>query len=178
MSKTRSGSQSERYYLTKFRHSDIDEITRLLQAHEVVASLAQIPLNYTRDDAVEHFNYLQTLEKNRPEIASLKFTIREKSSEKPMGRITLAQDEDGWNLGYWLGVEYWGQGIMTWACKEILQIAGKRGITKICAWPKCGNWASRRVLEKNGFKHIKDGEMYFPAHGRSYDCWVMEANLD
>ena len=169
---------SSRFHLSKFRLTDVDEITRLLQAPAVLEHLAQIPLNYTRADALSYFEYLQKLEENCPEIASLKFTIRENDTDKAVGRIDLEPESEGWSLGYWLGREYWGKGIMSWACKEILEISRKRGIKKIFANPKCDNWASRKVLEKNGFKLIKTEQKYFPAHGRSFECCIMEVCLE
>jgi len=138
---------SDGFSLSTFRESDIDEITRLLQTDAVTIDLAQLPLHYTRQHAVQYFEYLENLKQNQPEIASLKFAIREQCIGKPMGRIDVAPDVDGWKIGYWLGFDYWGQEIMTWACKEILAVARACGITKIYGQPKYGNWASRRVLD-------------------------------
>ncbi len=56
-------------------------------------------------------------------------------------------------LGYWISEDYWGQGIMTNAIKEIIKIAFNRyDIDRIYAAPFESNTASHRILEKNGFK--------------------------
>jgi [ribosomal protein S5]-alanine N-acetyltransferase len=178
MGETQQNLLSSRFYLSSFRYTDIDEITRLLQNPAVVQNLAKIPVVYTRKNAVEFYDHLENLSRTHPEIARLKFTIREKGSEKPVGRIDVMPQGESWRLGYWLGMEYWGQGIMTWACTEILKVAREHGITKIRASPKRGHWASRKVLEKNRFRYMKDEKQYFPSHGQMYECWVFEVNLD
>ncbi|HQB79612.1 Acetyltransferase (GNAT) domain protein [anaerobic digester metagenome] len=55
-------------------------------------------------------------------------------------------------LGYWLSEDYWGQGIMTRAIREIVTIAfAKFDINRIYATPYENNYASHRILEKVGF---------------------------
>lgn len=55
-------------------------------------------------------------------------------------------------LGYWLSEDYWGQGIMTRAIREIVTIAfAKFDINRIYATPYETNYASHRILEKVGF---------------------------
>lgn len=54
-------------------------------------------------------------------------------------------------LGYWLSEEYWGQGVMTTAIKEIVAIAfANYDINRIYASPYETNYASHRILEKVG----------------------------
>jgi ribosomal-protein-alanine N-acetyltransferase len=56
-------------------------------------------------------------------------------------------------LGYWLGEPFWGKGIMTQAVKQICKMAfEKYDIVRIFAEPYADNTASRRVLEKAGFR--------------------------
>lgn len=55
-------------------------------------------------------------------------------------------------LGYWLAEDYWGQGVMTAAVRQICAEAfDKFEIVRIHAEPFAGNTGSRRVLEKAGF---------------------------
>lgn len=56
-------------------------------------------------------------------------------------------------LGYWLGEKYWGKGVISKAIQEIIPFAFKTyDITRIYARPFGTNVASKRVLEKAGFK--------------------------
>jgi RimJ/RimL family protein N-acetyltransferase len=55
-------------------------------------------------------------------------------------------------LGYWLGVQYWGQGIATDAIKAITPWAmDALDLQRIFAQPFADNVASCRALEKAGF---------------------------
>lgn len=66
--------------------------------------------------------------------------------------LTYAEDEC--EIGYWLGVPYWGQGIMPEAVKEVLRYGFEElKMKKIwCAYYD-GNNKSKRVQEKCGFKY-------------------------
>ena len=56
-------------------------------------------------------------------------------------------------LGYWLGTDFHGQGIMTKAVKQICLMGFDRwDIARIYAEPFADNAPSRRVLEKAGFR--------------------------
>jgi RimJ/RimL family protein N-acetyltransferase len=56
-------------------------------------------------------------------------------------------------LGYWLGEDYWGNGIITKAITQMIDFGFKTyDITRIYARPFGTNLASQRVLEKAGFK--------------------------
>jgi RimJ/RimL family protein N-acetyltransferase len=71
-------------------------------------------------------------------------------------------------LGYWLGVAYWGRGIATVAVRAITRYAlDGFGICRVYALPFAHNVASCRVLEKAGYlcegrlrrSAIKNGEV-------------------
>lgn len=55
-------------------------------------------------------------------------------------------------LGYWLSEEYWGQGIITKAIKQMTEFAFTTfDINRVFARPFGNNIASQKVLEKAGF---------------------------
>ena len=61
-------------------------------------------------------------------------------------------------IGYWLGVEYWGRGIATEAVALVTAWAfDAHGLLRIFAQPFADNRASRRVLEKAGY--VLEGTM-------------------
>jgi RimJ/RimL family protein N-acetyltransferase len=56
-------------------------------------------------------------------------------------------------LGYWLGVPYWGQGFATEAARAVIDYAfADRGYDALVSGARVSNPASRRVLEKCGFQ--------------------------
>lgn len=74
------------------------------------------------------------------------------------------------NLGYWMGRRYAGQGLMTEAVGVILPFAfGTLGLHRIHAAFLPSNTASRRVLEKNGFKEEGFAENYLQIDGKWCD---------
>ena len=73
-----------------------------------------------------------------------------------VGTISLTVGRDVYRksgeLGYWLGEDFWGRGIMTAAVQRICQEGFERfDLVRIYAQPYACNTASRRVLEKAGF---------------------------
>ncbi len=80
-----------------------------------------------------------------------------KTDGKPVGSIglhrkDLAQREDEYELGYWIGKEFWGQGLIPEAAREILRHAFEdlHMQTVWCGYYD-GNEKSHRVQEKLGF---------------------------
>jgi len=75
----------------------------------------------------------------------------------------------GAEIGYWLGVQYWGRGIATAALLALTQYAFATHpvLTRMFALPYASNRASARVLEKAGYtlegtlraSAIKDGQL-------------------
>ena len=70
-------------------------------------------------------------------------------------------------VGYWLGVPWWGRGLIPEALAELIRHAfGELGLTAL--WGSCfvGNNASRRVMEKCGFRYVRtDSELSGCADG-------------
>ncbi|AMK14733.1 GNAT family N-acetyltransferase [Methanobrevibacter olleyae] len=64
---------------------------------------------------------------------------------------------EGAELGYWIGEEYWGQGLAVEASNRLIKHAFEDlNINKIYAGFRYDNHQSKRVLEKLGFKYYRD----------------------
>jgi len=60
---------------------------------------------------------------------------------------------DGAELGYWLGVPFWGRGYATEAVRAVIDYGfGALGYEVLHSGARVSNPASRRVLEKCGFQ--------------------------
>jgi ribosomal-protein-alanine N-acetyltransferase len=60
-------------------------------------------------------------------------------------------------IGYVLNRDYWGRGYMTLTCKALLELGfNYLKLNKINIGHMIGNTGSRRVIEKCGFKYIKN----------------------
>lgn len=81
-----------------------------------------------------------------------------KETGLPIGSIglhhnDLAEKEDEAELGYWLGVPYWGRGLIPEASREVIRHAFEElNLNRIWCGYYEGNEKSHRVQEKLGFK--------------------------
>lgn len=108
-----------------------------------------IPYPYTLKDAEWFIN---SVLKNNDPVTQFMIQI----NNEVTGCIGFRQGENVYRLnaeiGYWLGEEYWGNGVMTNAVIEITKYIFKNFDTvRIFAIPFATNPASARVLEKAGF---------------------------
>ncbi len=80
-----------------------------------------------------------------------------KENGKPVGSIgfhrnDLAEQDDEYELGFWIGKPFWGQGIIPEASREMLRYAFEDlGMNRIWCGYYDDNEKSRRVQEKLGF---------------------------
>lgn len=66
----------------------------------------------------------------------------------------LAHGGDECELGYWIGVPYWGRGLIPEASRELLRHAFEDlGMKRVWCGYYDGNGKSKRVQEKLGFKY-------------------------
>jgi RimJ/RimL family protein N-acetyltransferase len=143
----------KRLVLRRLKLSDAEDIYQNINSRDIVKWLSNIPYPYSMDDAVrfirkEHYR----LEKEK----SHTFGITLKQKDRVIGVISLF-NMDYKNrkaeIGYWLGKRYWNQGVMREAVKLILHFGFKViKLHRIYAGLFERNTASKKVLEKSGFK--------------------------
>ncbi len=87
-----------------------------------------------------------------------------KENGKPIGSIgfhrnDLAEGDDEYELGYWIGKRFWGQGLIPEASREMLRYAFEElKMNRIWCGYYDGNEKSRRVQEKLGFVYQRRTE--------------------
>jgi ribosomal-protein-alanine N-acetyltransferase len=91
-----------------------------------------------------------------------------------VGRITLNGIVRGafqsCSVGYWVSQSVSGRGVATAALSEITKVAfGELGLHRIQAETMLDNFASQRVLERNGFGRIGMAPNYLKIAGRWQD---------
>lgn len=86
----------------------------------------------------------------------------------------LTHRDDECELGYWVGVPYWGQGLVVEAAREILRRAFEDlGMNAVWCSSATENAQSQRVQEKLGFSfHHTHREMFFPLLGEHRDTRI------
>lgn len=108
----------------------------------------------------------------KPEVqTSFRLGIVLKETNKVIGIVSLTKelpDDDFADIGFWIGRRYWGRGLMS----EVLPLAVRYGfeelgLDKIKAWTFEENVASKKVMEKCGFKKECVHKNAYIKYGRS-----------
>lgn len=90
-----------------------------------------------------------------------------KETGKPVGSVGIMRKGHGSapmseteaEIGYWIGVPYWGRGLIPEAVERLLQRCfTEMGCTAVWCGYYDGNVKSRRVQEKCGFRHHHTAE--------------------
>jgi RimJ/RimL family protein N-acetyltransferase len=137
--------ETERLTLRGPRHGDAKAMAALAGDRRVAENTARIPHPYSADDAVQ---FIDTVNTQGGEIC---FVITR--DDTLIGVCGIDPRQDAPEIGYWLGVPYWGQGFATEAVRAVIDHAfGDRRFETLQAGARVSNPASRRVLEKCGFQ--------------------------
>lgn len=141
--------ETARLKLRPYRDADIPDLIPLIGAREVAANSLRIPHPYTEQDARDFLVRIRNGTEARVAI-----TLR--SDGRLIGGVGLrfAFDHQHAELGYWIGLPYWGHGYATEAARamvchgfETLQLH------RIFASYFKQNSASGRILVKLGMRY-------------------------
>lgn len=124
---------------------DAPAMVRLLADRRIAINTARIPHPYGIDDAEQFIASVNRLDGE----ATFMITL----DAAPIGVCGVEPREGGPEIGYWIGVSYWGQGYGTEAARALIDHAfGELQHETLQAGARVSNPASRRVLEKCGFQ--------------------------
>jgi ribosomal-protein-alanine N-acetyltransferase len=140
-----------RLTLRPYALTDIADLVRLAGAREVAATTLRIPHPYTEQDARDFI--AANGGSSSPET---RFAITRQNDGQFCGGIGFRVDEAQHHgeLGYWLGVPYWGQGYATESARSMVDYGfDTLGLHRIYASYVTHNVASGRVLRKIGMRH-------------------------
>ena len=138
--------------IREWRLSDAVDLAMALSNKKVQDNLRDgLPFPYTEKDSLEYINAMLTADKNDT------FAFAVTVYDKVIGSISVFRQGNihrlTAELGYYISEEYWGNGIMTEAVKQICDYVFRNSdIIRIYAEPFSYNTASCRVLEKAGFQ--------------------------
>lgn len=142
-----------RLILRPLNRGDIPELLPLIGARAVAATTLRIPHPYAEQDALKFLEHSDSVWKSRE---GARFGIFLRDGLKLCGGIGLAVnlEHNHAELGYWIGVPFWGNGYCTEAARETLRFGfGNLQLHRIDAGHFANNPASGRILEKLGMKH-------------------------
>jgi [ribosomal protein S5]-alanine N-acetyltransferase len=142
--------QGARCIVRRWRGSDAASLVRHANNINVARQLRdRFPHPYTASDAK---TFLLHVEQAGDEATNLAIDV----GGDAVGAIgfTIGSDVERYSaeIGYWLGEEYWGRGIVTEALVMVTERAFDRlNLVRLFAVPFADNAASARVLEKAGY---------------------------
>lgn len=144
--------RSKQFLLRPFRKGDEESLIKNINNKKIARNTSRIPYPYKKKDARFWINRNLKLQKKKKKTA-INFAID--INGKVVGGIGFHKIEaHKAELGYWLGENYWGQGIMTSAVKLVTKYGfAKLGLRRIYADVFPFNKASVKVLEKAGYKY-------------------------
>jgi len=138
--------ETKRLALRAPRLEDAKTVAMLANDRRIAENTARIPHPYKKADAE---GFIASANKGEGESVFL-ITLRDKTV---IGACGVVLHGDAPELGYWLGVNYWGQGYATEALHAVIDYAfADLEHEALNAGARVTNPASRRVLEKCGFQ--------------------------
>ncbi len=141
--------ETARLRLRPYSEADIGELLPLIGTRQVAATTLRIAHPYSEQDARGFLAMVQDDDK-------IWLAITLKTDARQIGGIGLRLDREHQHaeLGYWLGVSYWGWGYATEAGREMVRYGFRDlGLHRIFATHFKHNAASGHVLEKLGMRY-------------------------
>jgi ribosomal-protein-alanine N-acetyltransferase len=142
-------NNNNKFSLRPLTDNDADSLARQLNNKKVWDNLRDaLPYPYTSQDAAWFINFQQ----NDPLLTCYGIVV----DGEVVGNIGFTRSEDierfTAEVGYYIGEDYWGQGIMSAALSEAVEDYFKTTeVVRLFATPFDYNKASAKVLEKAGF---------------------------
>lgn len=138
--------ETERLSLRRPTLADVKAIARLANDRRIAENTRRLPHPYSQDDAVAFVRFTAA------EPREIAFLIEKDFAPIGMVGINMVK-ADAPELGYWLGVDHWGQGYGTEAARAAIdyffeEFDGEH----LFAGARVANPASRNILEKCGFQ--------------------------
>jgi RimJ/RimL family protein N-acetyltransferase len=138
--------ETERLTLRRPTLADVKAIAHLANDRRIAENTRRLPHPYLQDHAVE---FVRATSTGGSETV---FLIEQNHS--PVGMVGIDRREpDAPELGYWLGVAHWGQGIGTEAARAVIDFFFEEFKAEhLISGARVANPASRNILEKCGFQ--------------------------
>ena len=141
--------ETKRLKLRPFAEDDVAELVSLIGAREVAATTLRIHHPYTEKEARAFLARIH-------DDDEVRFAITLRDAGRLCGGIglRLAPAHQHAELGYWIGVPFWGRGYATEACRELLRYGFEElGLHRIFASHFKHNPGSGRILVKLGMRY-------------------------
>jgi RimJ/RimL family protein N-acetyltransferase len=155
--------KTDRLTLRPFRPDDAPAVQELAGNWKVARMTARIPHPYPEGMAK---TWITGQDAERANGTAYGFAIE--LADRLVGAAgIMCRTEMDFELGYWIGEPWWGQGVATEAATRVVRFAFEDlGAEKLRAQHHADNDASGRVLRKCGFRYLNDGFSWSAARGK------------
>jgi RimJ/RimL family protein N-acetyltransferase len=170
-----SEGRTKRLILRPLELADAEQIQALFPHWEIVQYLAnRVPWPYPADGALSYCRDSAIPQAELGEAWHWTIRLIENPSQI-IGSISLMKgDED--NRGFWLGVPWRGQGLMSEACVWVNDFWFETLGFSVMRIPKAiANTASRRISERQGMRVVSVGEKEFVCGRLPFEVWEITA---
>ena len=165
--------ETERLTLRRPTLADVRAIAHLANDRRIAENTRRLPHPYQQDHAVEFVRATAAAD------SEMVFLIEQNYS--PIGMVGIDRStQDAPELGYWLGVEHWGQGFGTEAARAVIDFFFEEfDAEHLISAARVANPASRNILEKCGFQWSGVELHRFEALGSStpVDCFRLTRSV-
>lgn len=141
--------ETERLILRKFTEEDLNAIYAIYGDAEVNKFLPWFPLK-SLEEAKNFFE--ERYAKGYTEENGYRYAVCLKEDNVPIGYVNLSTD-DNHDLGYGLRREFWHKGIISEACRTVIEQVKKDGIPYITATHDVNNPRSGNVMKAVGMSY-------------------------
>ena len=157
--------------LRPIAESDCDAVVDLLADPAISQMAVTIQFPYTAETFREKFDRMRVpTEQGR--VAEY-ILLHDERTIGSCCYFSLSEGEPFY-VGYWLGREFWGKGFASEALLLLLAKMQARAIPlPVTAHVAVDNIASQRVLEKAGFRQVRQEVFFVERIGRDIDEYVM-----
>ncbi|MDR3085591.1 MAG: GNAT family N-acetyltransferase [Christensenellaceae bacterium] len=166
--------KTARLVLRRFQSGDAEALYALLRDEEVNTFLPWFPLQ-SLEEARAHLreNYLKSYEKP----SGFRYAVCLKAENVPIGYVALGGGAP-FDLGYGLGKAHWHRGIITEACKAVLEQIRLSGLPYVTATHDRNNPRSGSVMKAIGMRYRYSYEELWQPKNQTVTFRLYQLNLD
>lgn len=167
--------ETPRLILRPVELADAEQTQRIFPHWEVVRFLAaRVPWPYPPDGTLTYYRDIALPGMLRGEEWHWTLRLRTNPAEI-IGFISLMKHADG-NRGFWLGLPWQGQGLMTEAASAVTDFwFDALGFPEMRVAKAVENTASRRISEKNGMRLVAIEERDYVCGRLPAEVWAITA---
>lgn len=141
--------ETKRLILRRFTDKDLEALFNIYKDEEVNTYLPWFHLK-SKEEARSFFEERYEKEYKKPK--GYRYAVCLKSDNIPIGYVNVGID-DSHDLGYGLRKEFWHKGIITEACKTVLEQIKKDGFLYVTGTHDINNPRSGNIMKKLGMQY-------------------------